>query len=993
MDLSPAVRSRFSSMRTFARIRALATVVATFAAAPVAIAVPSLSSGETIAPRLQAEMDRNAPGSTFTVIVHMREQADIRSLSAEMDARGATMRERHGAVIRALQGAAGGQDRLKAELPALMRNGGVLGYTSYWIRSLLVLEATAEAIQEIARRDDVEAIEPNFEPELIPPIDTGERSDPSGDRSRGIGVTPGLRAIHAPEVWRLLGITGAGRLIGGFDTGVDGAHPALAERWRGADGTVPWQECWLDLLGTATQFPVDSYGHGTHTMGTMIGLGAATGDTIGVAWGAKWIAANPCGQNGMHGGPFENDALTAFQWFADPDGDSETIADVPDVVENSWGTRPSLGYPPCFDLWWQVMDNCEAAGVVLVFSGGNEGPGSGTMGSPADRPTTIYNAFSVGAVDATHYEFPYPIASWSSRGPSTCTGAPPENLIKPEVVAPGVNVYSSVPGGGYEQDIWSGTSMSGPHVAGIVALMRQANPDLSVDQIKQILLQTSRDEGPAGDDNAYGRGFVDAYAAVMQAIEGFAGIQGVVTNGSWHDLPISGASVTLIETGVRAWTDANGAYQGVAPIGTYHIEASHPSFRPDTAEVTFESGQTVIQDFHLIDETGPSITSVSNPVTQPNEGVAVLIHALVSDPSTVAAVTLRYRINGNGWIDTPMAHGLGDLWSGTIPGHSRGTQIDFHVVAIDGLGNAGASPADAPDSFYTVVFTRTIFADTAESDMGWSLQAAGDNATSGRWIRDDPVGTVYLDHPCQPEDDHTPSPGVKCFVTGNTAPGGDPSANDVDGGCTTLTTPAINPLGASRAFVSFWRWWAQEAIQDDQFQIDGSSDGGLTWIPLERIGPAPEETWKRDSIELGPFLSLAGSVMIRFKACDLNQGAIVEAAVDDFALETFNPSAAGAQDATHGAPRPSLAQNEPNPFHPATTIRFRMSSPAPARLEIYDASGRLVRTLVDEPLEAGSHAVVWNGFDDLGHAAGAGVYFYRLRAGAFEQSRRMTILK
>jgi subtilisin family serine protease len=153
--------------------------------------------------------------------------------------------------------------------------------------------------------------------------------------------------------------------------------------------------------------------------------------------------------------------------------------------------------------------------VVCIFSAGNEGPDPQTHRSPANicrNPTTN---FSVGAIDATNYGFPYPIADFSSRGPSDCDG----RTKKPEVVAPGVDVYSSVPGGGYEWYWWDGTSMAGPHVAGVVALMREADPDLEVDVIKQILINTAVDLGVPGEENTYGWGIIDAYQAVLTAMQ------------------------------------------------------------------------------------------------------------------------------------------------------------------------------------------------------------------------------------------------------------------------------------------------------------------------------------------------------------------------------------------------------------------------------------------------------------------------------------------
>jgi hypothetical protein len=952
-----------------------------------------VAAAGSIAPRLQAEMDRQGPGAVFSVIVNMKDQAPVPAINAELEAAHATRQTRHARVVSALQEAARGQQPLIASMDQGMRSGGILGYTSYWISNMMVVQATKEAIAEIAQRPDVDIIEPNFTAELITPVSMEipriDRQTGEGG-SRGIGVTPGLRAIRAPEVWYQLGYNGAGRLIGGLDTGVDGNHPALQTRWRGYQGQNPWQECWLDLLAGNTSSPVDTYGHGTHTMGTMCGLGAGTQDTIGVSWGAKWIACNAINQG--VGGAFDNDIVTAFQWFADPDGNPNTVDDVPDVVQNSWRINEGFGngYTDCDSRWWNAIDACEAAGVVVTFSAGNEGPGSQTIGSPPDRATTLYNGFAIGAVDATSYNWPYPIANFSSRGPTGCN-VPAERKIKPEVVAPGVNVYSCVPGGGYDGN-WSGTSMAGPHVAGIVGVMRQANPNLSVDDIKRILMETARDEGNAGEENTYGWGFVDAYNAVVQATTGFGEIEGHVTNGSWNANPLQGATVKLLEIGTEFTTDAAGYYSGSAPAATYTVEARHPDFRPDTVQVDLVANQLLAQDFALVDDRGPAISNVTNLITQPLN-FPTPIRAAITDPSTIAGATLRYRINGNGWLDLTMNPIFGGYYTVNLPAFSAGTQIDYYVVATDGPGNASTSPAGAPATFYTLYFTSVLFADDAEQDHGWSLSGPGDNATGGLWVRENPVGTIYGGHPCQPEDDHTSASGVICFITGNGVPGGDAIAADVDLGCTTLTAPAFSLTGQARAFLTYYRWWAQEVTLDDQFQIDGSSDGGNSWVALERVGPAADETWRKATIDLGAYLNFTGNMKVRFKACDLMSGGIVEAGIDDYSIETFNSTTTGAEDQAVLPSKPTLEQNEPNPFNPVTTIKFALSNPAQARLEIYDATGRLVRTLADAPMTAGVHTIVWNGLDDAGHPSESGVYFYRLKAGAFEQSRRMTILK
>lgn len=439
-----------------------------------------------------------------SAIVYLQDQPDVRALDGALRVEKAPLSVRHQRVIEELRSAAArSQPDLRAYLDSRKAAGSIEGYTAYWIMNLVVVSATRGELEKIARRPDVEAVGENFQPALITPV-----SEPALDGPiTGIGVTPSLRAINADRVWNELGITGAGTLIGGLDTGVSGTHPALASRWRG--NTHPAQECWRDALGGGTTFPSDSNGHGTHTMGTMCGAGHATGDTVGVAFNALWIADNSINQG--VGPAFDNDVLGAFQWFADPDGNPGTLDDVPDVVQNSWGidARFGGGYQDC-DLRWQaVIDNCEAAGVVVTFSAGNEGPSAQTHRSPANIANSATTNFAVGAVDAESFAFPYPIASFSSRGPSDCDGV----TIKPEVSGPGVNVYSSYPGGGYAR--LSGTSMAGPHVAGVVALMRQANPNADVTTIKTVLMNTARDEGSAGEDNTYGWGVIDAYAAVL----------------------------------------------------------------------------------------------------------------------------------------------------------------------------------------------------------------------------------------------------------------------------------------------------------------------------------------------------------------------------------------------------------------------------------------------------------------------------------------------
>jgi len=446
-----------------------------------------------------------------SVLVYLKDQTDLKKITADMDEQRASLQLRHETVVTKLQKTASEtQPEIVEYLDDLKSQDLVEDYRCYWIGNIIAVDTFEYIADQIAKRDDVLYVYPNFEIELIEPTYEGPISGPSDSRE----VEPGLEAIRVPEVWDM-GITGEGVLIATIDTGVDGDHPALADRWAGVadpryEGHPEW--AWFDPYAGQNDFPYDYNGHGTHTTGTV--CGGEPGDQIGVAPGALWISAGAIDRGGGIPTTVE-DAIESFEWLVDPDGNPETNWDVPDVCSNSWRVTSGHGYPPCDETFWTYLDACEAAGIVILFSAGNEGPGSETIGRPPDRATTEYMCCAVGAVDANDPE--WPIASFSSRGPSYCTPTGDE-AIKPDISAPGVDVRSSVPGGGYAQ--YSGTSMASPHINGVVALMRQTAPNMSVDHIKQILYDTAIDLGDEGEDNDYGWGMVDAYEAVLHTNQG-----------------------------------------------------------------------------------------------------------------------------------------------------------------------------------------------------------------------------------------------------------------------------------------------------------------------------------------------------------------------------------------------------------------------------------------------------------------------------------------
>ena len=360
------------------------------------------------------------------------------------------------------------QAPILARLRTLSGRGRVTDTTPLWITNAVSVTATADVIAELAARPDVARIVPDAI-DIVPAAAAPE---------------PNQTSIHAPDLWGL-GQTGAGVVVANLDSGVDASHPDLASRWRGGTNS------WFDPYGQHASTPVDLTGHGTATMGVMVG-GDAGGTSIGTAPGATWVAAKIFNDAG---GATATAVHQAFQWVLDPDRDP-TTDDAPQIVNGSW----SIGAGPGCDLSFQPdVQALRSAGILPVFSAGNYGPGGATSVSPANYPESV----SVGAVSGADL-----VQSSSSRGPSSCGG---RTRVFPDVVAPGVDVYTADRYGLYQYA--SGTSVAAPHVAGALALLLGARPDLDVDADLQAVEGTARDLGTAGPDTVYGNGLVDAAAA------------------------------------------------------------------------------------------------------------------------------------------------------------------------------------------------------------------------------------------------------------------------------------------------------------------------------------------------------------------------------------------------------------------------------------------------------------------------------------------------
>jgi subtilisin family serine protease len=397
------------------------------------------------------------------------------------------------------------QAELRADLDQLE-----LPYTPYYlVNAIEVAGAGPELRVWLSGRGDVDRV---LRSQWLRPLPA-----PGSPMSGTGGLTPddpgwNVELVRADRVWDELGVTGEGIVVGSSDSGVDGEHPALAGGFRG--GGDSWLDPW-----SGTGVPTDRNGHGTHTLGSAVGRGG-----IGVAPGARWTGCTNLDRGLGNPGHYLDCLqfmLAPYPTGGDPwrDGRPERA---PHVLTNSWGCPPIEG---CDDrVLRPAAAALQAAGLYLVVAAGNAGP---FCGSIKDPPSAYPEVLTVGAVDRDEQ-----LAIFSSRGPvpgasersSEASDAVGFAAGKPDLVAPGADVVSATPGGGYAA--MDGTSMATPHVAGVVALMWSAQPALigEVDTTSRILRDTARpveiDDGPACDGDAalVGAGLVDAHAAVTAAL-------------------------------------------------------------------------------------------------------------------------------------------------------------------------------------------------------------------------------------------------------------------------------------------------------------------------------------------------------------------------------------------------------------------------------------------------------------------------------------------
>jgi subtilisin family serine protease len=569
-------------MHLSVKLRVLAAVLST---SLVILFSGPLAWAGRLHPELEAQLKALPPGGTLPVIVEMLDQADPAAAAATAPPGQRRLRIR--AVVDALRDHANQrQGPVRALLARERAQGNVQRVVPFWVFNGLAVTATEPVIRRLAARADVFEIRPDAVIPAPPVVQPTATPGPGAS-----GSVWNLDKIRAPEVWALdIAYTGAGQVVGSFDTGVDLSHPDLRERYRG-NHAISWFDPYFQHAS-----PFDFNGHGTHTTGTAVG-GDASGMNIGVAPGARWIAAKAWDDSGIG---LASAFHEIFEWFLAPGGDP---ANAPDVVNSSW----AFAIGGCNGEFTADILAFRAAGIFPSFAAGNNGPANGSVRSPGAWP----DAFAAGATDIDDE-----VAPFSARGPSPCGGP-----VKPDVSAPGVAVVSAYPGGYLSAN---GTSMAAPHVSGAVAVLRSINPALTVDELETLLVLGAVDLGDAGPDDSFGNGRLDLFTSAQILLGGInrPGVSISATDAVAAETGDTTAAFTLTRTG-----STDNPLTVRYTVGGTATAASDYVALP--ASVTFPAGSaTATLVISAIDDTVP-------------EGVETVIVTLAPDSTYIVGTPSR----------------------------------------------------------------------------------------------------------------------------------------------------------------------------------------------------------------------------------------------------------------------------------------------------------------------------------------------------------------
>lgn len=485
-------------------------------AAPLSVAAaPNLQGNDpppdgtppVVEPELQAQI---AADDNVGYMIHFSERPNLKTAaSLDWDVRGRF-------VVNMLQTTA---TKTQQRVRFYLETRGV-SYQAYWVDNIILVNASNElTFNGLLGFTEIDSLRARRHPTLHEPV-ASEPAQPDG----APGGEPNLQHVNADQVWAM-GYNGAGIVVANIDTGVRYTHETLVNQYRGnlGNGVFNHNYNWWDpAVGGSQNVPNDFHGHGSHTMGTILGDDGA-GNQIGMAPGAQWMACQAFEGN-------DSELLECGQFLLAPwdlNGQNPNPSLRPHVINNSWGD--CVQYT---DTWYKGMvTSWLAAGIYPVFSNGNNSackytspPGLNTVGNPG-RYGSVTSVGSTGRSNGLYA----PHSNWGPSDDPDLLNANGYPNLKPQIVAPGVQIRSAFNGGDADYGSMTGTSMSAPHVTGLVALMWDAASCLIGEYAAtETIIEITANPVPFDDGTgnglhspnyATGWGEIDALRAVQAAID------------------------------------------------------------------------------------------------------------------------------------------------------------------------------------------------------------------------------------------------------------------------------------------------------------------------------------------------------------------------------------------------------------------------------------------------------------------------------------------
>ncbi|MBU1702181.1 MAG: S8 family serine peptidase [Candidatus Eisenbacteria bacterium] len=967
-------------------------------------------------PELEANLLQASDHEKIPILIILERQADPILLRMQTD--GLAPTERRAIAARHIKRLAkNSQVEIVDIIDQAVSIGKATPPHSFWILNGVRTTATKEIISDLILLPEVNRIiwDPPIPVEQqiddgrpergLPPFVKGSFMRDSFSQGDGLdrGIAWQLDMVNAPEAWGT-GYTGAGVIVGVVDTGVDYTHPDLAGHiWVNVDeiqgneidddenGYVDDTIGWDFVADDNNPNGTGAGDHGTRVAGLIVGDGT-TGTQTGVAPGCTIMLLR--GSGGTW-----SDLVEAMEYAVDNGAHVISMS-----VTQKWRYLPK----PDFSSWRTITDNELAMGIFHANSVGNEGDNINTdpipfnISAPGNCPAPwVHSGQSiVGGVSAVvgcgSITYEGYLGDFSSRGPSIWEDIAanwpeypytmlPEyqdypyttgegGLIKPDICAPSPNTITTEFGGGYST--LDGTSASTPQVAGAMAILIQAKPGITPEEMTQILLTSAtKIDDRRGIDNNYGAGLLDVQAALQLTLDwnNYSILSGVVFDASSLN-PVPNADVTLFHTGSfisykETKSRSDGSFVFVIPSDSYNIVTDEFYYLADTTMVTAPPGPHRMDDI-LIE---PRALSVLTGIVRDSE---------TSD--SLEAVTLRIS-------DAPVESVVTDT-AGVYVFNNVPIGRDVLVVAV----RFGHLPQS--DQITCLADTTTLdfympfgVMDDFEMDQGWTVGAPGDDAYFGLWERIDPAATYDLGVVVQPEDDFTVDPGVTAFITGGNLPGAGSVWNDVDGGTTTLLSPIFDLTRSPNPLMRLSTWYSNHtgAYTDDAFTVDISADSGQVWTTLDLFSESHNE-WEMSQWILSDFVDITNAMQIRIVAWDGGENSTVEVGIDELLI--FNV-ASSVDDHNSLNIVPLSLSAMPNPFTQHSVLSCALPRSGRTRLDIINVEGRRVRNLYDGMMKAGLYQFQWDGRTDNGLPVASGCYFAQLIQDGTRKNQRLLLIR